>query len=92
MGVLTRLLLSGRKLPKQALLVHLKTPNSDNLLNNEETLTDEELLDIGYSLPVSVYAAVGTGAWFSDATTPITRLMSDILLTLPPTPITSAQA
>jgi len=67
-------------LPKQGLLVWLKASNSDNVLDDESTLIDESLADIGYALPVSCHTAVGTGFWFTDATTPITRLMSEILL------------
>ena len=73
---------NGRRLPKQGLLVHLKSPNSDNYLDGESGETLETLMDAGYALPVECYAAVGTGAWFSDSTTPITRVMSEILASM----------
>lgn len=73
-------LFGGLALPRTGLLCWLRSVNSDNVLNDESTATLEDLLNAGYALPVSCYvAAGGTGFWFSDSTTPITKTMSQII-------------
>lgn len=50
MGVTSRLLLLGRKLPSLGRLAWLRSPNAP---------------DSKYSLPISCFAAVGVGPFFS---------------------------
>lgn len=67
------------KLPKQNLLFYTRTPNDESILWNEATTWDEYVLWSGWSLPVSCYAAVGVGFWFSGETTPIVHTGTEIL-------------
>jgi len=56
-----------RLLPRANLLFYSSKPNGTGANAGK------------YILPVSCYAAVGTGPWFSDATTPFARTMTEIL-------------
>lgn len=70
---------SRRGLPKQNLLFYARYPNSESAEWDEETLWDENADWLYYALPVSCYAAVGMGFWFSDETTPIPKTAAEIL-------------
>jgi len=69
---------AGLTLPKQNLLFYARYPNSESAVWDEEATWEENADWLYYALPVSCYAAVGTGFWFSDATTPIPRTMTEI--------------
>jgi len=71
---------TGAGIPRANLIAQIKTPNSDNVFDDETTETDESLLDIGYAPPLSAFATLGVGPWFTDENTPLTLLMSAILL------------
>jgi len=55
-------------LPKENLLQFIPSPGNYGVGDEAK-----------YILSISCYAAVGTGSWFSDATTPIARTMTEIL-------------
>ena len=70
---------SGKRLPRNGLLLYLARPNSDAYITAEDAEIPEDQYDWGYVLPATLFTDLGEGLFFTAGGDPIVVLASEIL-------------